>query len=359
MLSKLKTYISLFLCTVLLIPVLAACSDPATDNGGNDNPETNIEVEVPQDTDTDGDKFPVTIKHAFGETTINSKPERITTIQWGNQDVVLALGVVPVGFSAANFGVEDGSGLLPWTRERLKELGEENPNIFQDTDGLDFEAISDSNPDVILAVYSGITQEDYEILSQIAPVVPYQTTPWMTQWRELVTYTAMGMGIEEEGKQLIKDTEAFIAEKVAEHPQLEGKHVVWVNFNATDLSKFHIYTPADPRGAFLYELGFTYPESILTLIDDSSVYSQSLSSENSDALYDADIIIGYGSDAVYEAVSKDPVLGRIPAVEKGAVVLIPGDTPLGAAGNPNPLSIQYTTDEYLKLISEAVDKSNE
>ena len=29
-----------------------------------------------------------------------------------------------------------------------KELDEENPNIFQDTDGLDFEAIADSNPDV-------------------------------------------------------------------------------------------------------------------------------------------------------------------------------------------------------------------
>ena len=57
----------------------------------------------------------------------------------------------------------------------IKELGVDNPNIFQDTDGLDFEAISDANPDVILAAYSGITQEEYDILSEIAPVVAYQT----------------------------------------------------------------------------------------------------------------------------------------------------------------------------------------
>lgn len=151
------------------------------------------------------------------------------------------MGVIPVGFSAANFGVQDESGLLPWTKEKLSELGEDNPNVFQDTDGLDFEAIADCNPDVILAVYSGITEEDYEILSQIAPVVPYQTTPSMAQWRQLVTYTALGMGMPNEGEVLIEETESLISEKLAQYPQLEGKTVVWVNFNATDTSKLYIY----------------------------------------------------------------------------------------------------------------------
>lgn len=38
--------------------------------------------------------------------------------------------------------------------------------------------------------------------------------------------------------------------------------------------------------------------------------------------------------------------------------MITGNTPLGAAGNPNPnpLSIKYTIDEYLELIAKAVDK---
>lgn len=145
------------------------------------------------------------------------------TVQWANHDVALALGVVPVGFSAANFGVQDDSGLLPWTKEKLDELGVTDPNVFMDTDGLDFEAISDAKPDVILASYSGITQEDYDLLTQIAPVVAYPTAPWATTWREQVELNSKGMGMEEEGKQLIADVEKMIAEKLEAYPQIDGK----------------------------------------------------------------------------------------------------------------------------------------
>ncbi|WP_374561812.1 ABC transporter substrate-binding protein [Sinobaca sp. H24] len=124
----------------------------------------------------------IVIEHAFGETVLEEAPERVATIQWGNQDTVLALDEVPVGFSAANFGPVNENGVLPWTQEKMDELEVEDPNVFQDTDGLDFEAISDSNPDVILAAYSGITQEDYDLLSEIAPVVAYPETPWTTSW---------------------------------------------------------------------------------------------------------------------------------------------------------------------------------
>jgi iron complex transport system substrate-binding protein len=287
---------------------------------------------------------------------IEKKPERVVTIQWANHDVALALGVVPVGFSAANFGVQDDSGLLPWTAEKLKELGVTDPNVFQDTDGLDFEAISDANPDVILAAYSGITQEDYDTLSQIAPVVAYPNAPWATTWREQVLLNATGMGMEFEGEQLIKDTEDMVKEKLSQYPQIEGKKVVWVNFSAKDMSQLHIYTPVDSRVSFLYELGMEYPESVTQQITDPSSYSLKLSAENAGALNDADLIVGYGNDELYQAIKADPLLGKIPAVARGSVAFIDSDTPLVAAGTPNPLSIAYTIDEYLKLIGAAADK---
>lgn len=300
--------------------------------------------------------YPVTIKHALGEAVIKSKPERVVTVQWANHDVALALGVVPVGFSAANFGVQDGSGLLPWTADKLKELNVTDPNVFQDTDGLDFEAISDANPDVILAAYSGLTKEDYETLSQIAPVVAYPTAAWATTWREQVLLNAEGMGMKPEGEQLIKDTEALVKDKLSKYPQIAGKKVVWVNFSAEDLSKLHIYTPVDSRVAFLYELGMTYPESITKQITDPTSYSLSLSSENVEALYDADLIVGYGNDELLKTLQADSLIGKIPAIERGSVAFIDSDTPLVAAGTPNPLSIAYTIDEYLALIGGAIDK---
>ncbi|MFD1427013.1 iron complex transport system substrate-binding protein [Kroppenstedtia sanguinis] len=303
-----------------------------------------------------GAQYPIKIKHALGETVIKSKPKRIVTIQWGNQDIALALGVVPVGFSAANFGVQDDSGLLPWTKKELDKLGEKKPNVFQDTDGLDFEAIADAQPDVILAAYSGITAEDYETLSQIAPVVAYPSSPWTTTWREQVKLNAAGMGMKKEGEQLIKDTEDLISKKLADYPQIKGKKVVWVNFSAKDLSQLHIYTPADSRGALLEEFGLKYPDSVKEMIKDPKDYTLRLSAENVEALYDADLIVGYGDDALYKTIKADPLLGKIPAVKRGSVAFIPSESPIVAAGTPTPLSIEYTIDEYLELIGGAIDK---
>ena len=59
----------------------------------------------------EADTFPVAIEHAFGSTTIARKPERVATVAWANHEVPLALGIVPVGFAAANFGDDDGDGL--------------------------------------------------------------------------------------------------------------------------------------------------------------------------------------------------------------------------------------------------------
>ncbi|WP_062051800.1 iron-siderophore ABC transporter substrate-binding protein [Bacillus sp. JCM 19034] len=347
--KNIKTSLVIVVFTIIITFALVGCSSESSTEK-TDEPTKSSDL-----TETSSE-YPITIEHALGEAVIESKPERIVTIQWANHDIVLALGKVPVGFSAANFGVQEVNGLLPWTKEKLDELGVNDPNVFQDTDGLDFEAISDANPDVILAAYSGITEEDYEILTQIAPVVAYPTAPWTTTWREQIEFNATGMGMEEEGKQLIVDTEDLITEKLSAYPQIEGKKVVWVNFSADDLSQLHIYTPIDSRVAFLEELGMTYPESVQSLITDATSYSLNLSAENVEALFDADVLVGYGDDNLYETIKADPLLGKIPAVERGSVAFISSETPLVAAGTPNPLSIAYTIDEYLELIGGAIDQ---
>lgn len=336
------------LLAVLMI-ALAGCS-------GGQSGSSEKASDKKADSNESDTQYPITIKHAFGETVIEEKPERVATISWANHDVALALDVVPVGFSAANYGIQDDSGMLPWTKEKVKELGEDSPNIYQDTDGLDFEAISDSQPDVILAAYSGITQEEYDTLSEIAPVVAYKSAPWVASWREQVTYNAMGMGMEEEGKKLIEGTEKLIKEKAGEHPELKGKKAAFVSISADDLSKFYIYTPADPRGEFLSELGMEYPESITSQLKDEDGFYLELSAENADMLNGAEILVSYGNENTLKALQEDPILGKIPAVQNGSVVIIGDNTPLAAAGNPNPLAIEYSIDEYLTLLSEAAGK---
>lgn len=300
--------------------------------------------------------YPITIKHAFGETVIKSKPERVATIAWGNQDLPLALGVIPVGISKANYGVTDNSGLLPWTLAKFKELGVDNPVLFDDVAGLNYEAISDVQPDVILAAYSGITQEEYNLLSEIAPVVAYPTQPWQTFWRDQIVMDATGMGMKEKGEALVSELEALIGEKTGKYPQISEKTAAFFYFTPTDLSKFFVYLPSDPRAAYLTDLGMKFPESVTKLAAESNSFALEVSAENVDILQGIDIIITYGNDKLLAAMQADALVGTIPAVKRGSVVVIEDGTPLAASGTPSALSIPATIDDYLRVIGEAADK---
>ncbi len=67
-------------------------------------------------------QFPVTIKHVFGETTIKEQPTGVATVSWANDDVAIALGVVPVGVPRNDWGGNE-QGSTPWKDAALRELG--------------------------------------------------------------------------------------------------------------------------------------------------------------------------------------------------------------------------------------------
>jgi iron complex transport system substrate-binding protein len=300
---------------------------------------------------------PIVIEHALGTTTIDAEPERVATVNWANHEVPLALGVVPVGMAAANFGDDDGDGLLPWVSERLEELEAEVPVLFDETDGIDFEAVADTNPDVILAGYSGLTQEDYDTLSEIAPVVAYPEAPWATPWREMIEINAAGMGMADEGEELVASIEQDIADAAAEHPQLEGTSTMFLtHVDTTDLSEVSFYTPFDTRSAFFEDLGLSTPASVTEASTDPEQFSGTVSAEQVDVFNDVDIIVTYGDQALVDALNADPLLSQIPAVQNGAIVLLP-NTPLGTAANPTPLAISWVLDDYVTMLAEAADKA--
>lgn len=339
---KFKKISAVILACALLI---TGCSNKTGENQEESNVEQSSSV-----------SYPMTIKHAYGETVIEKQPRNIATISWGNNDVPLALGIKPVGISKANYGKTDKNGLLPWTADKYKELGVENPVTFDDIDGLDYEAISNSNPDIILAAYSGITQEEYDLLSKIAPVVAYPKLPWQTYWRDQIKINASAIGKKSEGDKLVSDLENLISEKTSEYPQLKGKKVVFSYFNPADLGKFYIYLPTDPRAAYLTDLGLELPESVNELAKSSDSFAIEISSENIDKLEDVDVIVTYGSDKLLKQLQSDALLGTVPAIKKGSVAIIEDGSALAASCTPSALSIPATIDEYLKIIGEKADK---
>ncbi|WP_313823823.1 ABC transporter substrate-binding protein [Citricoccus sp.] len=305
-----------------------------------------------------GQQFPIEVEHAFGTTTIESKPERVATVNWANHEVPLALGVVPVGMAAANFGDDDGNGVLPWVEDELAELGAETPVLFDETDSIDFEAVADTDPDVILAAYSGLTQQDYDTLSEIAPVVAFPETAWGTDWRDMIRLNSQGMGMEAEGDALIEDLEGQIAETAAEHPELEGTSAMFLtHVDTADLSTVNFYTGHDTRTMFFEDLGMTVAKSVQQVTDETDQFSGTVSAEQVDQFDDVEVIVTYGDQSLVDTLEADPLLSQMPAVENGAIVAMDGTGPLGTAANPTPLALPYVLEDYADLLAEAAAAS--
>src|SRR4051794_8977886 len=81
---------------------LTGCSTGTTDDDAS-----------PAGTKAEADAFPVTIKHAFGATTVAKAPARVATVGWTDQDMAAALGVVPVGATKMTWG-GNGAGSSDW-----------------------------------------------------------------------------------------------------------------------------------------------------------------------------------------------------------------------------------------------------
>lgn len=300
--------------------------------------------------------YPITIRHALGTTVIAAKPQRVATVAWANHEVPLALGVVPVGFAAANFGDDDGDGVLPWVAERLKELHADTPVLFDEGDGIDFEAVAATEPDVILAAYSGLSRSDYDTLSRIAPVVAYPEAAWSTDWRDMIRLNSAGLGMAEEGDRLIARIETDIADEVGKYPEIRGKSAMFVtHLDAGDLSLVSFYTTQDTRVRFFHDLGLATPRSVADASKSGS-FAGSISTERVDAFDDVDIVVTYGDRRLVEAMKANPLLARMPAVARDSIITL-GRDPLGTAANPTPLSISWVLKDYVARLAEAAGKS--
>ncbi|WP_022925826.1 iron-siderophore ABC transporter substrate-binding protein [Serinicoccus marinus] len=330
--------------------VLSACGDDA-DTAAGDGTDSETSA------DAASGAFPVTIEHAFGETTIEEQPERVASVAWANHEVPLALGVVPVGMSEATWGDDDKDGVLPWVEDALTELDAETPVLFDETDGIDFEAVADTEPDVILAAYSGLTQEEYDTLSQIAPVVAYPELAWGTTWQQMIELNSQALGLAEEGDALVEEIEGYVSDTVADYPALEGKSAMFSSHSTDDLSQVGFYTTHDPRALFFEELGMTTPELVSERSAESETFYETVSAENADLLEDVDVLVTYGDDALLTELQDNALVSEIPAVADGAVVMLENDTPLAAAATPSPLAIEWGLTDFLDLVSAAAEKS--
>nr|WP_186349761.1 iron-siderophore ABC transporter substrate-binding protein [Gordonia spumicola] len=304
-----------------------------------------------------GTGFPITVTHALGTTTVTSA-ERIATVGWSNQEVPLALGVVPVGMAKATWGDDNGNGVMPWVEDKLKALGAQTPAMYDETDGPDYEAVAATEPDVILAAYSGLTEEQYTKLSKIAPVVAYPSIPWGTTWEETIALNSKAMGREADGKKLIADLTGQVNTAVSAHPELKSTKTLFAYLEPNDMSKIGYYTLNDPRANFLKTAGLPVPSAVESSSATSKDFYVQVSAEQADQFNDVGLIVTYGDGSTLARLQADPLLGKIPAIKAGHVAVLQDSTPLAAASNPSPLSIPWGAAKYFDLLGRVAKLSS-
>ncbi len=327
---------------------LAACS---TGPAGGTSPAGTASVSVAPDA------FPVTIAHAHGETTIAKAPTRVATIGWADADTVTALGITPVGAPKITWG-GNAKGSTDWFDAQLTAIGGTDTDVtrYDDSAGIPLTAIAAVKPDLILGLSSGVSKEEYDKLSKIAPVVAYTTAPWGTPWQEQVETIGAALGKKAEAATLVADTEATIQDAKAEHPEIQGKKAAWAWFTPTDLSTIGLYSSADLRPQMLREFGFVDSPTVVDLSKaDPSAFSVNLSAEKA-ATLDADLVVFYAEEgAGTDAITGNALLGQIPALRSKQYVASADNAVALSMSLPSPLSVQTAVEKFLPKIVSALN----
>lgn len=293
--------------------------------------------------------FPVTIKHAFGETVIEQAPERIVTWGWGNHDALLALGVVPVAMQFSTYGGGE-NGLHPWVEEKLKELGAATPIQLSDSSDIPFEQIAAAKPDVIVAVFSGLNAEQYARLSAIAPTVAYPDQPWSTPWQDVTRIIGQIVGKPTEAEQLVTDTLQLVADETEKYPEIAGTTFAGVNDFDGSIA---VYDALDARMKFLTDIGLVLAPSVTELSPKDGSFFYPLSYELFDQLKSDILITYYETQAASDEFFAKPYAQNQPQYQKGAFASLVGVEYVAAVSPPTALSLRWGFSHYAEVIAVA------
>jgi iron complex transport system substrate-binding protein len=241
--------------------------------------------------------------------------------------------------------------LWPWAREALGDRPV--PEVLP-VDELNFEQISTLDADLILGVNSGLTRDEYDTLSEIAPTVaqPAEYADFGIPWQEMARIIGRAVGREDRAGELVSDIEARFDEARENNPEFEGS----TGLLAADLEDGSVYVYAEgPAPRFLTSLGLELPAETEEAVFSETRDPVPLSLEQLELL-DADtLVMGvYGPDG--SSVAERPVFQSLDVAEEERTLFLPEmSLANGAIKFSSLLSLPIALDEVVPRLAAVAD----
>lgn len=289
--------------------------------------------------------YPVTVDTAYGEITLERRPERIVALSAAYVDMLASIDERPVAFSAGRW--TDGRQLLtdhPWLEGIDVELLD--PSLAPTAFEVSPEALAAHAPDLILGSIHNVPEDQYAQLSEIAPTFVGTEPDQATDWRDYLGALGTLTGRTEEAAEALAGVETAYAAARERLPGLQGR-----TYNSTSFS-VETNDFGFGSGTWLDGLGLVPAENQPPPFSGAD----RLSLENIDQLA-ADVLVtgaapGDSGD-VRAALEADPRFAELPAHRNGTVIFNDIRTTLASASAPGPLSLTWLLERVVPQLEES------
>ncbi|WP_062136029.1 ABC transporter substrate-binding protein [Demequina aestuarii] len=332
--------------------LLAACAS-GSDDAATDEPTDGATGATEETTEA----FPVTLDTVMGDVVVEAEPERVVTLGSHEHEYLYALGVAPVAVPVSWQGYDLGTG--PWAEEDRIAAGAEPETFEPGSTTYDAEAIAAFEPDLIVATYPNhtMTQEEFDLLSGIAPVVTRpatdsegnDTAEWGVSLADELTILAQATGTTEKAEEIITDIDAAYAEVRDAHPEWEGMTSQVGGFYE---GQAFVYAINDTRNQFLANVGLD-----VSAIENTDEAWLQISAEQLDVLSDLDSVVWQVAttpDAKGELEGL-PLFESLTATQTGGNIWLTDPVLEGAFFANSPSSVHYTLEGFVPLLEAALD----
>jgi len=295
---------------------------------------------------SNGSPSTVTVKHFFGETTIQAPPKRVVSAGFTEQDDLLAVGVVPI--AVTNWWGDQPFAVWPWAQPKL---GQAQPAVLSLDNGIDFDKIAALKPDLIVATNAGVDKDSYNRLSGIAPTIPQSDDhPFFESSKVQAATIGQAVFQADQMKSLISDVDNKFTDAANANPHFKDKKAVLLQGS---VYRDNLVAMLGWRTDFLTQLGFALSDSIKQFgVDDSRAFIPR--DKAVDALGAADVLIWTTeSDDEQARLVADPTFLQLRSTIQKRNVFTGKDL-AAAIGFSSPLSLPLVAAQLPPMLAKVV-----